>query len=111
MTDIVTYREILTRIRDYLGIYNDTRWRARVEEWLRELDDVKSSQALLTHLERSQRATGGMGLLGDLTICPQNGHTIANDRMLISEASTGLWSLTSELYRVTADLMRQTSVA
>lgn len=103
MENTDSYRNILTRLRDYLASYGDTKWKGRIEDWLQELDSIASIHALRSHLERSQRATGGMGSLGDLTICPQNGHSIRNDRTAISEASSGLWGLTSELYRVTSE--------
>jgi threonine aldolase len=96
--DLAAYRDVLTRIRDYLRIYGEDKWTARVDEWLRELADIRSLSALRTHVERSKRATGGMGSLGDLTICRQNGHIIENDVRKITEASQGLHALTAQLY-------------
>jgi len=103
--DITAYRDVLTRIRDYLRIYDEKKWSSRVDEWLRELDDIKTPSALRTHVERSQRTTGGMGSLGDLTICPQNGHIIEHDVKRITEASQGLYRLTAELYQETKLLL------
>jgi len=105
--DTSRYREILTRIRDYLLIYADQKWSGRVDEWIHELNESSSPKSLRLHIERSQKATSGMGSLGDLTICPQNGHRIQNDRQLISEASNGLWALTSELYQESKALLTQ----
>jgi hypothetical protein len=86
----MAYRGILIRIRDYLRNYEDRKWSARLDGWLDELDSITPLNALRAHVERSQRATGGMGSLGDLTICPQAGHAIANDRDAMSAASQGV---------------------
>jgi len=107
MPDTAAYRGLLTRIRDYLLSYGDTKWSARLEGWLRELDGSGSPNSLRSHVERSQRATGGMGSLGDLTICSQNGHSIADDRTLITAASKGLSALMTELYLETKNLLAQ----
>lgn len=103
--DITTYLDVLTRIREYLRSYDEKKWSTRLDEWIRELRGIDSTKALRIHIERSRRATGGMGSLGDLTICPQAGHAIVNDRAAISAASQQLWSMTSQLYAETTRLL------
>jgi|ERR1041385_1462027 hypothetical protein len=103
--DVTTYRSILTDIRDHLRRYDERRWSARLDDWLRELDHIHSPDELRSHLQRSQKATGGMGSIGDLTICPQAGHAIANDPAVIAAASKQLWALVSELYSEAKQLL------
>ena len=46
------------------------------------------------------KACAGMGSLGDLTIAPDNGHTVPNDPVAMSSASRGLWVMTDQLYEL-----------
>jgi len=95
---VARYRERLNEMRDYLLSYGDVRWAPVLEQWIVELDQCAGWAQLSDHARRTLKATGGMGSLGDLSISPANGHSIANDRAAIGEASGRLWEMTRQLY-------------
>lgn len=105
MVNITAYRQLLREIRDYLVSYEDRRWTPVLEEWSAELEGEVPPNFLIEHLQRSMKATGGMGSIGDLYIAPENGHRIADDPAAIDAASERLWSMTAALYKEAKSLL------
>ena len=109
MINIANYKTILVELIDYLATFHDSRWVPTLQRWVVELDECTSVSELRAHATRSVAASHGMGSLGDFSICPQNGHMIANDRHQMSQASRGLWQLTARLYEESQQVLRDTA--
>jgi hypothetical protein len=91
------YRRLLEQVRDHLEKYGVPGWPAQLDQWARELDRLDPAE-LKAHLVRTQKALGGMGSIGDVVICTEAGHKIANDKSAIKEANETLLALVEALY-------------
>jgi hypothetical protein len=93
-----TYMDLLVAIKTLLNRYQVRGgWTQRLDEWIDEYQHLEPT-ARRGHLERTKRALAGMGSLGDIVICPQNGDTISADQTEMRSANEVLRSLLDQLY-------------
>jgi hypothetical protein len=93
-----TYIGVLIEVRNHLQQYQvQGGWSERLEEWIGEFRHLEPS-ARRAHLERTKRALAGMGSIGDIFICPQNGSAISADDNDIRTANDKLKALLDRLY-------------
>lgn len=98
MDDFDHYRDALAQIADHLAAHGEAHWSQTLRQWLRELDGPGLRG--LAHVRRTRRCLGGMGSLGDVVICPEAGHKIANDPATVKAANDRLLSMVHELGRI-----------
>jgi hypothetical protein len=107
--DLDRYRRLLEQIRSHLIAYGVQVWPGTLDSWLHELNGLNGSLgsegALVQHVMRSRKATGGMGSLGDIVICPQAGHRISDEEGEIRDVNATLRRLVSTLYAETTTLL------
>ncbi|MGH8673773.1 MAG: DUF6966 domain-containing protein [Burkholderiales bacterium] len=96
MNTHATYRTLLRQIADHLADFGDRRWPAVIAGWLAEIGG-EGEEIPATHLQRTRRALGGMGSIGDVVICPEAGHLISSDKKEIRKANERLLHLVHEL--------------
>jgi len=103
------YRELILAISEHLAQYGDQRWAPRLEGWLTELDDseTENKQYLVDHVERMQKALGGMGSIGDIVICPEAGYSIQNEEGLIQKANDDLLRLVRLLDKCISSILNK----
>jgi hypothetical protein len=108
MPDLDRYRRVLEEIGSTLIAYGVQVWPETLDSWLHELNGLIGSQgserALVQHVIRSRNATGGMGSLGDIVICPQAGHRISDEEGEISDVNATLRRLVNALCAETITL-------
>ncbi len=109
METLDRYSELLKELRDHLARFEDRRWPPLLGAWLRELERSERQQDVVKtgvdHLRRTQRALGGMGSIGDVVICPEAGHAIANDENEIRNANDRLLELVMAIDREISALL------
>lgn len=104
------YRRALEAIGAYLARFGVRDWPERLRAWVSELDaavEARQGDRIVAHVARSQRATGGMGSLGDIFISPEAGDQISGDEHAIRQANDQLNVLVNELYRQTLTLLNR----
>ncbi len=102
------YRRTLEALRVHLTRFGVREWPARLERWLAELDvavEASQADAIVAHIGRSQRATGGMGSIGDVFISPEAGDRVPSDDLAIRLANDQLNALVNTLYQLTLSLL------
>jgi hypothetical protein len=91
------YKELLLELHQHLVGVSEKKWAERLQEWIKELDGA-DKDGVINHLKRTQKALGGMGSIGDIVICPENGHSIPSDEDQINRANERLKGLVSNLF-------------
>ncbi len=94
---LARYKELLNELQVFFERYAETKWANRLREWVHELDGLTWNGAT-DHLKRTQKALGGMGSIGDIVICPENGHSISNEEAQVNEANERLKKLVSDMF-------------
>jgi hypothetical protein len=91
------YKELLKELQRFLERYAEIKWATRLQQWVSELDGLTLDREQ-DHLRRTQKALGGMGSIGDIVICPENGHSISNEEAQIDDANERLKKFVSDLF-------------
>lgn len=91
------YKELLKELQFFLERYAEIKWANRLRDWVNELDGLTWDGAA-NHLRRTQKALGGMGSIGDIVICPENGHSVSNEEAKVNEANERLRKFVSDLF-------------
>lgn len=91
------YKELLNQIQKYLERYSEKEWSNRLMEWINQLNNLTDSESK-KHLIRTQKGLSGMGSIGDILLCPENGHSISVDKAEIDSANDILKKFVSDLY-------------
>jgi len=100
------YRDLLRKVAAHLKTFGNTRWPPILEAWLDELDRFKGTPIPRQHLERTRRALGGMGSIGDVVICPEAMRESAFDEIQIRKANEELLRFVRELDREISNLIQ-----
>lgn len=77
---ISQYKSYLVQLSELLLSVGDKGWGPRLQAWVQELEDLPESQ-VVAHVRRTSQSLAGMGAIGDVVICPENGHAVATDRV------------------------------
>lgn len=94
---LARYKELLNQIQKYLERYSETEWSNRLTEWINQLNSLTDSESK-KHLIRTLKGLSGMGSIGDILLCPENGHSISSDKAEIDSANNILKKFVSDLY-------------
>jgi len=102
---IEQYELALVALRDFLKASGANAWAQRLALWVTDLHTIsRDTSALCNHLHRSWFATGGMGSLGDITLCEENRNTIPPHLASFDEANQSRRALVETLFLVTRAL-------
>jgi hypothetical protein len=96
-TKLARYKKLLKELQCFLELYAETKWANRLRQWVSELDGLTLDGGT-AHLRRTQKALGGMGSIGDIVICPENGHSILNEEVQVNDANERLRKFISDLF-------------
>lgn len=111
---LARYRELLGALERHLRANGVPHWPPILAEWLSQLDALEQRggrESLLAHLMEAKKATGGMGSLGDIVICPESGYSVGPDERQIKAANAELLRLVHELFKEITRLINILSAA
>ena len=101
---LTRYYQILSSLQKHLKTYAEKKWSCHLTTWINELPKL-SDMEVNSHLQRTRKALGGMGSIGDIVICPENGHIISANENEITKANDQLRKLVNELASEINDIL------
>ncbi len=90
------YRALLVQLQELFGMYSEKKWADRLSGWIKDLDSARDYKP---HLERTFKALSGMGSMGDVVVCPENGHVVSGGEEAIAKANEQIKEIILKLDR------------
>jgi hypothetical protein len=101
-SDVSQYKALLVQISELLLSVGDKGWGPKLQAWAQELEGLSDSQ-IVAHARATNLSLAGMGAIGDVIICPENGHTVAADQ--VHTMNSRFMALVESLYSNTNALL------